>query len=305
MSRGEGRPRFTAPLAALLAALLTVPVQAGAAQAIELADAEGDTLVLDAPARRIVTLAPHLAELVYLAGAGDRLLATVAYSDHPPAAEALPRIGDAFRFDLERLLALDPDLVIAWDSGNPDAALATMDQLGLPVWRTKIDSIPAMATLLRDLGRATALDTSAAADAVEDRWEALQARHADQAPVRYFYQVAERPLYTVNGEHLISAGLGACGGVNVFADLPTLAPQISAEAVIQADPEVLFAGRADDAEDPLAHWRAWPRMAAVRDEALFTLPSDLINRATPRMLDAIDEACTLLEGHRDRAKASG
>lgn len=305
MKRGIGRRRFATSLVVLFVAALTFPSQAVSARTLELPDARGDTLILEAPAERIVTLAPHLAELVYLAGAGDRLLATVAYSDHPPAAEALPRIGDAFRFDLERLLALSPDLVIAWDSGNPDAALATMDQLGLPVWRTKIDSIPAMAALLRDIGRATALDTEATARKVEDRWAALQARHAGQTPVRYFYQVAERPLYTVNGEHLISAGLGACGGVNVFADLPTLAPQISTEAVIQADPAALFAGRADDAEDPLAHWRAWPRMAAVRDEALFTLPSDLINRATPRMLDAIDQACTLLETHRVRMQESG
>lgn len=258
------------------------------------------TLVLDAPATRVVTLAPHLAELVYLAGAGDLLLATVEYSDHPAEATDLPRIGDAFRFDLERLLALEPDLVIAWDSGNPDAALAAMDDLGLPVWRTEVRTIADMAGLIRNLGRATGRDTEATARAVSERWDALRARYADRDPLSYFYQVAERPLYTVNGQHLISQGLAACGARNVFHDLPNLAPQIGPEAVLEADPDVLVSGRLGEDSDPLAQWRSWPRLAAVRDDAFVYLPADLINRATPRMLDAVELACTLFDDIRNR-----
>jgi iron complex transport system substrate-binding protein len=133
---------------------------------------------------------------------------------------------------------------------------------------------------------------------VETRWQELQARYADRAAVSYFYQVAERPLYTINGAHLISQGLGACGARNVFEDLPTLAPQINPEAVLQANPKVLFAGRIDAGATSLNHWRSWPRLHAVRDEALFYLPADLINRATPRLLDAVEIACRLLEDYR-------
>jgi iron complex transport system substrate-binding protein len=276
---------------------------AGASEStVDLPQHSGGTLVLEAPARRIVTLAPHLAELAYLAGAGDRLVATVEYSDFPAEAAGLPRIGDAFRFDLERLLALEPDLVVAWGSGNPKAAVAAMEQLGLQVWRTEIRTVGDMARLIRDLGRATGLDSAARADALERRWADLENRHAGREPVRYFYQVAERPLYTVSGDHLISHGLAACGAVNLFEDLPALAPQIDPEAVLQADPDVLVAGRLDGGDDPLAAWRAWPRLAAVRDDAFFYLPADLINRATPRLLDAVETACTLFDEYRQRRK---
>lgn len=258
----------------------------------------GEALTLEQPAQRLITLAPHLAELVYLAGAGDRLLATVAHSNYPAAAEALPRIGDAFRFDLEQIMALQPDLVIAWDSGNPEAAITGLEELGLPVWRTEVRTIEDMATLMRQIGIATGQDAEPQALAVEQRWKALQDQFTGRQPVSYFYQVAERPLYTVNGEHLISRGLSACGAHNVFVDLPNLAPQINPEAVLAADPDVLLSGRLDTDDEPLAHWRSWPRLAAVQNEALFYLPADLINRATPRLLDAIEIACLLLDDYR-------
>lgn len=285
---------------AIRALAIGIALLPGITHAAELALPQhaGDTLTLRQPAQRLITLAPHLAELVYLAGAGDRLLATVAYSNYPAEAEALPRIGDAFRFDLEQIMALQPDLVIAWDSGNPESAMLGLEELGLPVWRTEIRTIEDMATLLRQIGIATGLDSEPQALAVEQRWSALQAQFADREPVSYFYQVAERPLYTVNGQHLISQGLGACGAENVFSELPNLAPQINPEAVLAADPEILLAGRADIDEQPLAHWRSWPRLAAVQNEALFYLPADLINRATPRLLDAIEIACLLLDDYR-------
>jgi iron complex transport system substrate-binding protein len=278
--------------------------EARGTDSIELEQYGGATLVLDGPAQRIVTLAPHLAELAYLAGAGDRLVATVAYSDFPDAAAELPRIGDAFRFDLEQLVALEPDLVLAWDSGNPDAALDAMDRLGLPVWRTEIRDVPSIARLLEALGTATGLPTPAAANAVRTRWHSLKSRNADQRPLRYFYQVAERPLYTINGQHLISQGLAACGGVNVFGDLPTLAPQIGREAVIEADPELLLAGSLGSDQDPLAPWRDWPRLTAVQRDAFILLPADLINRPTPRMLDALETACDRMAMHRSRYEAA-
>lgn len=268
------------------------------AAALSLPQHAGDELLLERPAQRIITLAPHLAELVYLAGAGDRMMATVAYSNYPQAAEDLPRIGDAFRFDLEQIMALQPDLVIAWDSGNPEAAISGLEALGLPVWRTEIRTIGDMASLLREIGIATGQDAQPQALAIEMRWNEIQAQFADRPTVSYFYQVAERPLFTVNGQHLISQGLSACGAQNVFEDLPSLAPQINPEAVLQADPDVLFAGRVAAEDEPLAHWRSWPRLAAVNNEALFYLPADLINRATPRLLDAVEIACALLDDYR-------
>ncbi|MEJ2534824.1 MAG: ABC transporter substrate-binding protein, partial [Gammaproteobacteria bacterium] len=200
-----------------------------------------------------------------------------------------------------------PDLVLAWDAGNPEPALTALEDLGVRVWRTEVEGPDAIAALLDDIGRATGRESVATARSarLRARIEDLRAAHRERVPVRYFYQVAERPLYTINGAHPISRGLAICGGENVFAELGTLAPQISPEAVLREDPQVLVAGRLDDGGEPLAHWRAWPRLRAVRDDALFYLHADWINRATPRMVDALEEACHLFDDYRERAGETG
>ena len=289
--------------ARLLLTLLALAPGIGRA-AIELPQPDGAPLVLEAPAERLVTLSPHLAELVFEAGAGERLVATVEYSDHPGAAVRLPRVGDAFRLDLEAIVAHRPDLVIAWGSGSPPAALAQLEDLGLRVWSVEIRSPAGIAHTLRSLGAATgsAVTAERAAQRVERRLDALTRRYANAPVLDYFYQVDERPLFTVNGRHLISQGLALCGGRNIFAGEPGLAFQVAQEAVIAADPDALFAPSAEGREDPLRAWRQWPALRAVRHEALFLLPADAISRATPRWLDALESACTLLHGLRERAQ---
>ena len=296
-TRPRGLVRLACGLFALLAGLPAVS-RAG----IDLAAADGTTVTLEAPAERLVTLSPNLAELVYAAGAGDRLLATVEYSDYPPAAARLPRIGDAFRLDIEAIVAYRPDLVIAWGSGNPSAALGQLEQLGLAVWSVEIRSPAGIADTLRRIGAATASSGPAerAAQRLEQRLAALRRTYVGVAPLDYFYQVDRRPLFTINGEHLISQGLALCGGRNIFAQQPGLAFQVAHEAVITADPAALFAPFTAGRGDPLADWRHWPSMRAVRHDALFLLPADSISRATPRWFDALELACTLLHGLRER-----
>ncbi|MDX1380039.1 MAG: helical backbone metal receptor, partial [Xanthomonadales bacterium] len=225
------------------------------------------------------------------------LVATVEYSEFPPAAAALPRVGDAFRLDIERIVALQPDLVVAWDTGNPRPAVAQLRALGLPVWSVEIRRPEEIAAFIDDAGRAAGTVARAAAVAgdLRDRLDRLTAQFADAEPLDYFYQVDARPLFTVNGEHLISRGLARCGGRNIFAGQPGLAFQTSHEAVILADPAALLAPTLPDGGDPLAAWRAWPGLAAVRNDALYLLPADSISRATPRFLDALELACTLLD----------
>lgn len=264
-----------------------------------------EALTLQQPAARLITLAPHLAELAYTAGAGDLLLATVAYSDYPEPAKMLPRIGDAFRFDLERILSLKPDLVLAWDSGNPASALDTLEQLGLPVWHVRIESLDDMAVAIEAIGQATDRSDQAvpAAEQLRRKTAWLEQQFAGREPLSYFYQVSARPLYTINGEHLISQALALCGGENVFADLGVLAPQIATEAVLLADPQVLLAGRlADTQEDPLGQWQSWPRLQAVRQQAVFYLNADKINRATPRLLTVVEQACRYFDQVRSASK---
>jgi iron complex transport system substrate-binding protein len=290
-------------LPALLLALACALPPATAAADIALTQADGSPLRLAAPAQRIVALSPHLAEGLYAAGAGERLIATVEYSEFPPPAAAVPRIGDAFRLDIERIVALRPDLVIAWDSGNPRPAVAQLRALGLAVWSVEIRTPDEIAGYIGAVGRAVGLERQAAAVAqrLRGRLESLAARFASAHPLHYFYQVDVQPLYTINGQHLISRGLALCGGVNIFADQPGLAFQASRESVIAANPAAILAplpSGPSGTADPLAAWRDWPGLAAVRNGALFVLPADEISRATPRFLDALEAACELLDQAR-------
>lgn len=287
-----------------ICALLVTSLPANAAHAanadtdaIELQQHDGSIVSLNSPASRIVSLSPHLTELVFAAGAGDRLAATVEYSEYPPEAIDLPRVGDAFRIDIEQVHLLSPDLVLAWQSGNPAAAIAQLDELGFNVWRIEIREPDQIADIIENIGKAAGTESvaSAVAGNIRLKINALEAQHQSLGKIPYFYQVAAQPLYTVSGEHLISHGLSLCGGQNVFADLATLAPQVGLEAVLTADPQLLIGPDIDGQDDPLAHWHSWPRIEAVRDENYLLLPADAISRATPRFIDAIELACTMMD----------
>lgn len=231
-------------------------------------------------------------------------MATVEYSEYPEPAARLPRIGDAFRLDIERIVALRPDLVIAWDSGNPAAAVRQLRSLGVSVWSVEIRDPSGIPAFIEDAGRAggSAATAGEVAARLRARLDALQQDYRDAPVVRYFYQVDQRPLFTINGEHLISRGLALCGARNVFADEPGLAFQVGREAVLLADPDVLLAPGVDGEPDPLRAWRNWPGMAAVSNGALHLLPADEISRATPRFIDSLDRACKLLHGLNTRIK---
>ena len=229
-------------------------------------------------------------------------MATVEYSEYPPAAAAIPRVGDAFRLDIEGIVALHPDLVIAWESGNPKAAVDQLRAMGLRVWTVEIREPEQIPETLRLIGQATGTATTAGATALrlDQRLERLSQRYRGAEAMDFFYQVDARPLFTINGEHLISKGLARCGGRNIFETQPALAFQVAHESVIVANPAALFAPHLEQASNPLETWGEWPGMRAVQTEALFLLPADEISRATPRWLDSLELACTLLHGLREK-----
>lgn len=289
------------PLALIFLFLAAITPAAPAWAAIVLPQADGGELTLTGPAQRIVTLAPNLAELVFAAGAGDRLVGAVEYSNYPASARHIPRVGDAFRIDLEAVLSLRPDLVIAWPSGNPPGALEKLAQLGISLWRIEIGSPEDIAASLDDMARAAATEDHGrdASRQLRARLQSLRLEHAGKPPIRYFYQVSARPLYTINGEHIISRGLALCGARNVFADLPSLAPQVTREAVVAANPQIMIAPRDQGGPADLEVWRDWPGLQAVTRGRLHYLPADSISQATPRLLDSLDAACRLVDDARE------
>ncbi len=264
---------------------------------IDLQQADGETLSLSTPATRIITLAPNLAELVFAAGAGEYLKAVVEYSDFPAAVSQIPRIGNAFRIDLEQIIELQPDLVIAWKSGNPQAALQKLEQLGITVWQMEITRPEEIADAVESISLAAGTHDhgQALARQMRGRLSALAQKNTGKTPVEYFYQIAARPLYTVNGQHIISRSIEVCGGRNVFANLQSLAPQVSRESVILADPQAMIAPEIPGEPPALQHWEEWPRLQAMQNKAMLYLPADDISRAAPRLLDSIELTCKLLD----------
>jgi iron complex transport system substrate-binding protein len=258
-----------------------------------------------APAQRIVSLAPHLTELAFTAGAGDRIVATVEYSNHPDAARNIPRIGDAFRVDLERLVALRPDAVLVWESGTPAPTVERIRALHLPVVSFQTQRLEHVATVLRALGRLAGTSEIAerAASDYERRIQELRDLYRDRTPVRVFIEVDDRPLYTVNGKQIMSEIVELCGGRNVFADLNELAPAIGIEAVIAANPQAIISTD-DTVPDAAATWQRWRHIEAVRTGNVYTLRSDDIARATTRLTVAAESVCRTLDTARQRLRAA-
>ncbi len=287
--------------------LLTLCLPAAAAAEVSARDDYGRELRLPGPAQRIVSLAPHLTELLFAAGAGAQVVGASEHSDYPPPAKRLPRVASATRVDLEAVLALEPDLIVAWPQAATRRAIDRLEALGLPTYRSEPRTLEEVPGTIERLGTLTGNSGAArqAAQAFRHEATALAARYAARDAVRVFYQVWSRPMITVNGAHLISRVINLCGGKNVFADLPLLAPEIDREAVLAADPEVIIASGAGDQRPPwLDDWRNFPQLRAVRSDQLYAMPADLLQRHTPRILEGAERLCAILESTRAQQRAA-
>lgn len=277
---------------------------AGLAHAdIQVLDDTGAPVRLMVPARRIVSLAPNITENLFSAGAGDRLVGAVDYSDYPDAAKRLPSVGAYSSPDLEAIVALKPDLVVAWQSGNPAATLDKLKALGLTLYRAEAGRLDDIPDSIEKLGRlagseATAIPT---ADRLRQRLTQLKARHGARPQVAVFYQIWHQPLLTIGGGQVISDAIRLCGGRNVFADLAGKSPAVNIEAVLAANPEVIVAsGMGLGTPIGLDDWRRWTRLTASRRNNLFFIHPDLLQRATPRLLEGVEQLCGHLETARRR-----
>lgn len=283
---------------ALLILLVTVTKPAAA---LSVTDDIGRQVHLAAPAQRIVSLAPHITELLFAAGAGGHIVGTVDFSDYPPAAGDIPRIGGAANVDLERLVALDPDLVILWGGGTPAALIGAIRRLGYPVYESEPSSLPQIAASLRAFGALAGTGPIAgrAAARFSRRLARLRLRYVGDRPMRVFFQFWGQPIFTVNKEHFISRVISLCGGINVFAGLSPLTPQVGVEAVLTADPDVIINGGGSGT----ARWRRWPELRAVRNGDVYAIDPDLLLRPTPRILDGAQLMCKDIDKARRRETA--
>ena len=272
----------------------------------EVRDDRGKPFRLAAPATRIISIAPHLTEIAFAAGVGARLIAVSEYSDYPPEAKRLPRVGDGARVDMERILTLRPDLVLAWKSGNQAGDVARLERLGIPVWVSEPSRLADIPRLLRDVATLAgdAVSGERAASAFERELRNLRERHpvqaTRQAPLRVFYEIWHQPLLTVNGAHMISDAINLCGGKNVFAEVPVLTPTVSLEAVLAARPEIVLGGGSSDGEmDFVPRWRR-EAITALRGTPICYVDPNRIQRQSPRILDGIAAICAHIYSARAR-----
>ncbi|HEX8609808.1 MAG TPA: cobalamin-binding protein [Telluria sp.] len=272
---------------------------------VTVTDDAGRRVVLPAPARRIVSMAPHVTELLFAAGGGARIVGAMSYSDYPPAARTIPLVGDSSQIDIERVLALKPDLLVVWQSGNTARQLEQLRQLGIPMFYSEPARISQVADSLLRFGQLLGTDAQARAAAASFQADiaALGARYARRPTVKVFYQVWDKPLYTLNGQHVASDAIRLCGGENIFAALTVKAPSVGIEAVLQADPEAIVGSVPHDASEAgLALWAPYKTLLAVRNGNLFTLDGELLTRPGPRLVQGAAILCEKLELARQRRR---
>ncbi|MDK1312223.1 cobalamin-binding protein [Pseudoalteromonas ardens] len=253
------------------------------------------------PAKRIVALAPHIVENLYAIGAGERIVGTVEYADFPAEANHIPRIGGFHGIALEKLLALSPDLVIAWQGGNQQTELDKLEQLGVNVVYSETKALQQIPHSLRWLGQLTGLEENAeqVARQFEQGMAELHKEYRAATPLSVFYQLWPAPMMTVNGTTWIHQTLEVCGASNVFADATTSYPQISIENVLLKHPQVIVIPQEKSKQvQPTIDWHKWPEIPAAKHAQYIEVNADLLHRYTTRVLEGLTQLCDKLDASR-------
>jgi iron complex transport system substrate-binding protein len=283
----------------ILASLLYLSCTASAA--VSAVDSSGRRITLPAPAQRIVSLAPHVTEQLFAAGAGGRIIAVSEYSDYPEEAKKLPRVASSGTVDIEAVLALKPDLIVAWRLEATAKALQRLESLGLTVFYNEPRRLAQIAGMVEAMGELAGTSATAKPLAASLRRELhqLEATYRARRPVTLFYQIAEKPLMTLSGEHFVSDAISLCGGRNIFAEAPVIASPVNMESVLAADPEAILTARLDVRDMKWqAAWRKFPGLRAVQAGNLYAVPVDEMHRHGPRAIAATRILCERIDEAR-------
>ena len=267
-------------------------------------DDQGNLVVLPGPAQRIISLAPNLTEVLFYVGAGEQIVGADEYSNYPEQAKDIIRVNNHAAANYELILSLEPDLIVAWESGNGEQIIGRIRELGLPLFVLETRKMDAIPNLFSRLGRLTGHNEIAAQKALEftQRLEGLRETYSDQPTVRTFYQIWNDPFITLNGEHLVSDVIELCGGINIFGESIPLVPYVNIEAIIAADPQVIIAsGSTKNNEQWRDSWKDWQGISAVTSGDIYLIPPDLMQRHSNRILDGAEYMCDFLQ----RARTAG
>ncbi len=261
-------------------------------------DDEGQLLSLAAPPQRIVSLSPGATAMLFAAGGGARVVGTPEFSVEPGAARTIVRIGDSHGFDVERILALHPDLIVAWTAGASSAQLQPFLRAGLPVYHHRVVRLDDLPSAIERLGVLLHTEAQAhqAAAALSSRIAAIRARYGRVQAPRLLLQVWDRPVYTLGGGQIISDAAEACGYSNVYGELHDAAPAVSLESIAARDPEVILVLAADapSARQWTEHWQSLPALRAVKNRRVISFIDARLSRMGPEVVSATEALCTTL-----------
>lgn len=255
-------------------------------------------LSFDAPAKKIITLAPHATELAYSAGAGGKIIATVEHSDFPEQAKNITRIGDAYRINLEKIIALKPDVIIAWASGNNSKQLLKLHTLGFKIYYSDIKTFKDIAVDIKNIGHIAGTEEISEHSAREfnAKINSLRNTYSNKRTVRVFYQLWHDPLMTINKTHFINQSIKLCGGTNVFSNAPVQVPQVNIESILSAKPDIMLAGYKTYAE--AFNWTKNMDKTLPLSTDLFIIDPDLLHRPTMRLAEGTEKVCGILDSYR-------
>jgi len=264
---------------------------------IRVIDDIGREVGLEKPAARIISLSPHTTENLFSAGAGEKVVGVVNHSDYPPEAEQIALVGTHVQFNIELIVSLKPDLIVAWQSGNPEEVLHQLEELGFPIYISQPADFHGIARNIRNLATLAGTENNLAPDLGPSiqNLEKIQADHQSKVHLSTFYQVWTEPLITLSGKHIVSRSLGLCGAANIFADMPMLAPRISIESIVEINPEVIVTDLVDGRLPDMSFWDSWDSIQAVQQQSYIYVDPDVMFRPTLRMLRAIPGFCEDLD----------
>ena len=293
----------------LLFFLVIIPLSwATESLAIEVVDDSGRKIFLQQPAQKIISLSPHITELVYSAGAGEKIVGVDDSSNYPEAAISIARIGDANHLDIEKILSLQPDLIVAWGNGQShNQSIAQLIRLKQTVYISSPEDLETIPRTVENLGKLAGTYDRAKQQSQKFRYELIDIinKYSERPSVTVFYEIWNQPLFTINGQHVMSKVIEICGGRNIFADLPILSPEVNIESVISANPDVIIASgvvsgseNGDQRPHWLDDWLQWPTIKAARNNHLYHVPPDLIHRQTFRILEGTRILCEQLQSAR-------
>ncbi len=269
----------------------------------DITDDIGQALHFSTPAQRIVSLAPDITEILFSIGAGDRVMGVVMGSDYPQEARKIPQIGSYSGLDLERIVSLHPDLIVTW-SRMFSRQLTVLKKMGIPVYTTEPRRLEDIPRTMKNLGCLTGTMKIAERKAkqYDQRLSELHKKYHTQKPITVFYQIGSYSLITINRDSWINQVITLCGGRNIFANANFIAPEVSWEAVVAANPHVIISDVMN--ESWKKHWMARPYITAVKNHLLFAVHPDIISRAGPRLLEGVEQVCADLQVARSVASAS-